>query len=440
MLKKLICLLLALSFIFMLSFSAFASVTRSGETWSLSFSGGSSIYTGNLWSSQNDFSVDTPVFTGSGYSAPPDGYTLIGYASRGENSRSRSLKFYIYAPVGTQKLCTFFSSTDDDIHINSSFSSANLFILYNITTSSNTSASSVYSGFTSTRNWNNYFKLVSFVPFADRDGNIITPPDYLSCELNVLVSTHYLYFNTHVNGEFSGEVRYYVFPSSVDLSSNSTLVSSGNSAYFTDSNSSASQSLIARGFKWYVDKQLQVLNFYGVYDTSNSVDYNLNYSSSSFTATFNPSQISPVYQFLGSALPDKSLLLDLKSCGRTGVFAQDSLCLVAVCQNGSSYSYARYDFNVASIINQSGTILPNTHINPTFPGPDPEVNDLQDLADYLKNLTNLNIQNNAIQDRNFIAMLNAIPWSNFVTGGFVNGLPNLSFMYSIKFLSCIALF
>lgn len=417
---------LAFILILVFSFSAFASVNRSADSWTLSFSGSSSIYTGNLWSTQNDYSSDVPVFSGTGFTEPPDGYILIGYASRGEDSRSRSLKYYIYAPVGTEKLCTYFPEQTDYIYIDSSFSSSNLLIIYNITTSSGTTGNSVYSGYKSSFSWNNYFKLVSFVPFADQQGNVITPPDYLSCELNVLTTTHFLYFNTAVSSDYSGDVKYYVFPSSVNLSTNSTLVYSGITSYFTEPDNAGSQSLISRGFKWYVDQQLQVLNFYGIVDTSNSTEYSLNYSSSFYSSNFIPSQISPVYSFLGSASPDKSLLLDLKSVSRTGVFAQDSLCLVAVVQNNTSFSYSRYDFNVSSILSSSGTIVNNTHISPTTPAPTPQVSDFQGLADYLKDLANLNDQNSTIRDQNFIAMLGAMPWSQYVGTGFSSQLPQLS--------------
>ena len=404
---------------FFTAFCGSASTRSSGAEWSISFSGSSTIATGNLWETQSDFGTDLPVFQSSGYTSPPAGYTLIARASRGEDSRNRSLVFWIYAPSGTDKLRTSFTTTSNDIYIYDDFNvgGGDFFILYNITSGNNTSAPSVYTGYHSNYQWSPYYRLTSYIPLADSSGNIITPPDYLRATLNCVTSSHFLFFNTTVDGSFSGNVQYYIFPSSVDLSSNSTLIASGSSAYLTDDDS-MSVSFINRGFEWFVEQYRQVAG-YGR-DFSNNEQFVLYSSDSSYSGTFNPSNISNTYAFIGSAPVGSPAYFDLKSVSRTGVYAHDSLCLVAVVKNTNSYSYSRFDFNIADML--AGTIKPPTSIHNTVTPQQQPVTDLQDLADYLKYLSTVNDGNDTIRDRNFIAMLGSLPWSNYVGSGVGTGL------------------
>ena len=219
------------------------------------------------------------------------------------------------------------------------------------------------------------------------------------------------------SGSYSGNVQYYIFPSSVDLASNSTLISSGSSAYITDDDS-MTVSFINRGFEWFVEQYRKVAG-YGR-DFSSDTQYVLYSSDSTYAGTFNPALISSTYAYIGSAPVGSPAYLDLKSVSRTGVYAQDSLCLVAVVKNSSSYSYSRFDFNIADMLN--GVINPPTSIHNTVTLQQHPVTDLQDLADYLKYLSTVNDGNDTIRDRNFIAMLGALPWSNFVGSGVGTGL------------------
>ena len=328
------------------AFFASASTRSNGAEWSITFSGSSTIATGNLWETQSDTGTDLPVFQSSGYTSPPAGYTLIARASRGEDSRNRSLVFWIYAPSGTDKLRTSFTTTSNDIYIYDDFNvgGSDFFILYNITSGNNTTAPSVYTGFHRKYQFSPYYRLTSYIPLSDSSGNIITPPDYLRATLNCVTSSHFLFFNTTVDGSYSGNVQYYIFPSSVDLASNSTLIASGSSAYLTDDDS-LSVSFINRGFEWFVEQYRKVAG-YGR-DFSNNEQFVLYSSDSSYSGTFNPSNISNTYSYIGSAPVGSPAYLDLKSVSRTGVYAQDSLCLVAVVKNTSSYSYSRFDFNIA---------------------------------------------------------------------------------------------
>lgn len=412
MFKKIICLIMALTIccIFCLFVSASwappaNSVSQSGATYDASV---------------NYFTSETSVG-----GSVPSGYSYIGALIRPlGSSGGNTYVQYLYSTYDTT--LSYSLNSNGSVFLSSSRP------WYYIVNSVNSSGDNQYltsgTGSLSSGNSSNWI-FYSYVPVYTPSGDLLSPPTFINLELNVLNFTHLLYFNC--SSDTSGNVHYYIFPSTLPLVGSSTVASSGTTLSMSEDTSSQ-QSLISRGFNWFVNKAKGAYNpiadAYGLppANVTDNSSYVLNVSSpSAASSTFQPTSYNLPYADLGSASIGSNCLLDLKSVGRTGVYSQDSLCLLAVYQSDTSFSYARFDFSMSAIL--SDTVVPSVHTHSTYPAPTPDnVNDLQDLADYLKELANGQNINDNIRDQNLIANLMAMPWANYVGTGFGSQLPNLS--------------
>lgn len=351
----------------------------------------------------------------------PSGYSLCGVLiSPLRAGNGNTYVWYIY----TTRDNTFSTSLQSSGSITVTCSGASYSVANSVDSSGNHTYLTQSSSIVGTGNSSNWL-FYSYIPTYNPSGELLTPPSYVDIDLNVLLSTHHLLFNTTSSDVSSGFVDYYMFPSSLPLSSYSAVVSSGNTLSLSQ-NSDMQQTLVEQGFSWFVNKVKSVYNpmadFYGLppSDVSSSDSFSLNLSLSSGTQSFNPSSFNLPFLSLGSGSFGRTMYIDLKSVSRTGVYAYDNICLLAVYHGEQGYSYARFDFNLGLILSE--TIVPPSDIHSHISAPSGTVSDLQDLADYLKDLADNSTENNRIGDENFIAMLGAIPWTNFVSGGVSAGL------------------
>lgn len=406
-------------------FTAFSGYAVNGSEWSISSTGTEVIATGNLWSSQSVNEPQNPVFQTSGYTSPPLGYMLIGRCSRGEDSRNRTLTYWIYAPSGTSKLRVGFFSNSDDMYIYDDFNtgSGDLFILYNITSGGNTTAPSVYTGYHSNYQFNPYYKYTSYVPFANASGDITTPIFQSEIGVSVISNNTHMDINVKPLAHHSIPYDVYLFPASLPISHGSVSNIVSSPTYVSELSASQQLQIENSPFADWLDFWQQEYNstFGNVPVIARQIKFYAECQDTYLSTTFDPSSYNLPYSKIMSGSIEQNLLIrnDVFS-SQGGVYSLDSLCIVAVAHGSFGDSVSRYDFSPTIFKYSSATAPTSTH-NTITPQQQP-VTDLQDLADYLKYLATVNDGNDTIRDKNFIAMLGALPWSNFVGSGVGTGL------------------
>lgn len=397
------------------------SLHLSASADSFTIPSGAVSLTGSGYTSSDNF-FDSEISVGG---TVPSGYSLCGVLISPLRAGGNTYVWYIY----TTRDNTFSTSLQSSGSLNVSCSGASYSVANSVDSSGNNTYLTQTTSTVGTGNSSNWI-FYSYIPTYNPSGELLNPPSYVDIDLNVLLSTHHMLFNTSCSSLSSGSVDYYIFPSSLPLTSYSSIIASGNTLDLSQ-DSNMQESLIDQGFSWFVNKVKSVYNpvadFYGLppSDVTSSDSYSLNLSLSNGTQNFNPNSFNLPYSSLGSGFFNKTMYIDFKSISRTGVYSYDNLCLLAVYHGSQGFSYSRFDFNLSFIL--ADTIVPPSHITQSTSPPSGTVSDLQNLADYLKDLADNNIENNNINMDNFFALLGAMPWAQFVGTGFSSQLPNLSF-------------
>lgn len=379
-------------------------------------------FTGSTYDSSLDYCNS---FDSVGGSVPSD-YSLVALVVEPNDFANGSTRAtYFYAPSSFTSITMYVNSQGCLVVSSAPNSSSFYYIMNRFDNQNNQTVVSGYTGSTggrTTRNSN--FIGFSYLPCYNGNGDIVLPPSLVRYELNTLVSTHFLYFNSKLLVGAADSCDYYIFPSSVDISGTSSSIIS-TPIEVTQLSSTQQQNIFEKGFNWWL--RSVSLGHFG--NKSDVVTVNsLSSSSSVNISSFNPDVYGLPYSFLGSSdfsavdggSESSTCFIDFKQIQRSGVYSYDNLCLVSVCRHEGLTYVARYDFSFSSFL--ADNVIPPNIIHSHFTAPSGTVSDLQDLADYLKNLADNNTENNRIGDENFIAMLGALPWSNFVSGGVSAGL------------------
>lgn len=275
-------------------------------------------------------------------------------------------------------------------------------------------------------------KAMFFVDLIDSNNNIIRPESSISFTLNTAIYGNRLLFNSQLN---SGDdsvtgVDYYFFPASVAITGGGTtnIVLSTPSTELTVEQK---ESFLSRGFNFVT---------YGLDDLINDIsspNASLSLSSSSrAVSSFNPSSFGVSYEKIGrsplfsydSTFITTSGNIDLRDIisSHTGVYSYDALKLVAVVNYAGRYFIATFDFNPSLIVGGSPVAPSSIQGSVNFPTFSDSNSEFKELADYLKDLFNTNQENLTRNNNNLLAMLGAMPWSEYVGTGFGSQLPQLS--------------
>ena len=370
----------------------------------------------------------------------PDGYVLYATAVY-TGSSSTCRKFWIYYPLSAindshfAQLHNASSSgwnpnlrgyTDIDFYvIRNSISSSGNYSFMEFTSSNPAYQHSLQSG---------YFKFTIYYPVFDDDNNILRPVSDVQFVLNTAFIGDNLSFNCSINSGDASSVSYYFFPASAPISggSSSSVVSPTPVNQITEEQR---LSFFDRGFQvvgQLIQRYGEVIESIGVPKVSLNVSTSVRSSS-----VFNPDSYNVSYEFLGtgrlftvgtsSITPSGSISIKDILSRNSGVYAYTQLKLVTVCTYNERSFIATFDFN-PSAINDGAPVAPNSLIpSASYPTFGNTQSDFKELADYLKDLYETQNMNDKRNNSNLLAMLNAMPWANFVNTGFVNALPNLSF-------------
>lgn len=378
----------------------------------------------------------------------PSGYQLVGYScdvgySTPSSDYSGNCSWW-YLPSSSVPYQLYLS---DSTHIYISADSQFLRITNNISSSGSLS----YSGYnySSSLSMSRVMQIVSFVPVLDRNGNIVRPESSIIFDLNVMfTSDNFISFSAYTNNEVSAPVKYYLFPSSLTLSGSSgyNIISD---TYLTELSASQYYDINVRGFKEYVDGIQTGYNY--VADNVSIIDsihFFKSFTSTRHSGSFNPSDYNLPYVLLaangfsgsfssGSGLFTYVTKMDLQrlTSQHDGVYAFNNLCILAVCEYEDRFFYSRYDFDVNDLL--SSSVVPPSTIQQQSSYVSGTVTDLQEFADYLKYVMETSDVHRDIENRNMIAYLQSIPWTNLVAGGVYNGLngflPHLSSEFDTMF-------
>lgn len=359
------------------------------------------------------------------FSGIPSGYVLCAYSVNSNSSRS---SWYYCDPAKIPFQCYLNSS--GQISFGNSNSSLGLSQLNGFEIVNNISSSGVLS-YRSSGSFGFYSfglntRLTVFYPVYNSSGDIVRPEGQVNFVLNTAVINYRLVFNSSINSGDASSVSYYMFPASAPISGGSTssLVSPTPQNQLT---TQQQENFLLRGFK---------LVTYGIDDLIidlSSSETSLSVSSSARSSNvFNPDSYNLSYEYLGSGrlfpsgdssiTPSGSISIKDILGNHSGVYSYQQLKLVAVCTSENRSFIATFDFN-PSAINGGSPVAPST-LEPsvTYPTFDDAQSDFKDFADYMKNLYETQNTNDKRNMNNLLAMLNAMPWTNFVSGGVSAGL------------------
>lgn len=359
-----------------------------------------------------------PVFSNN--VTVPDGYTLIAYSCNSSSSRSR----WFYCP-STSLPPTIYIDNNDTIHV---IASSGFSVQNNI--SSSGALSYRTSGSFVNQSIGSDTRVTCFVPVFNSNGDIVRPQNQINFNLNASYDTESksLYFNASSSSYTSNHVSFYLFPSSVNISSgsSSTLISQ---QYINEIPVVSAELMDKLGLSvqykiWEANRDISVFSLIPelvFLETTTSTRYGNSFDPSSFgvpyldlgSKSFHQSDDIYITQTYALNIPnmDKS---------KSGVYLYNDLCVVAVVEYENVFFTTRFDFN-RNILKTYGVVAPS-YPSPSDSYSSGTVSDLQDLADYLQYLYTTNDSNRNKQDNNIIAYLQAIPWTNFVAGGTYQGL------------------
>ncbi|MBO7733190.1 MAG: hypothetical protein J6S67_11570, partial [Methanobrevibacter sp.] len=376
-----------------------------------------------------DFSSDSPVI--SSPASVPSGYTLVGYASKGEisGSTNRSRAFYIFAPSGTSSLQLYYRSNQDDFLItNSTLSGSSLYFVVNLFTETNNGVttsvlgSSAGTGSHTSYSFNQDWQITSFVSIVDQNGNV-TP--IFQSEIGLSVISNNFHMDINVKPLVHNSIPYdvYLFPASLPVSEGTVSNIVSSPTYVSELSASQQLQIQNSPFADWLDTWQQEYNntFGNIPVIARQIKFYAECQDTNFSTTFDPASYNlPFVKIMSGSIEQNLLIRNDVFSSQGGVYSLDPLCVVAVAHGSYGDSISRYDFS-PSIFKYSTAPVPTSTHNTVTPQQQP-VTDLQDLADYLKYLSTVNDGNDTIRDRNFIAMLGALPWSNFVGAGVGTGL------------------
>lgn len=366
----------------------------------------------------------------------PDGYRLVAFCV---STYSGCRYHWYYAPSDSDPFECYLGSSG--VAFDSSDQGFNFFILRDNVSSTGTLT--YYSKDSTNHITEGWGKVTLFVPVLDQSGDIVRPENQIHFTLNTVFDDQNLnlYFNASCNSSSDNPVSFYIFPSSVNITSGSqsTIISD---TYVTEITPSQNDYLnqIFGGKLIIGEKYFDYLNqsTFGVipkivfYDTVNSIKYG---------NSFDPDAFGVPYLSLGSKVLNSSdslyltqtFMLNVPSMDRSsqGVYLYNDLCIVAVVPFENRYFTARFDFS-RSALKSNGISAPNK-LTPPVNYTGGTVSDLQELADYLQYLFQTNDNNRLKQDNNVITYLQSIDWSGYMANGVASGMANFLPKLSAEF-------
>lgn len=391
---------------------------------------GNLVFTGSSFGTYENYANHSANIVVDSNHSVPSNYRLVAYYYVCGWS-SRSTCTWIYAPDTVTEMTAYLDSQGRP-HWANTPSSTPFYLLTNNFFSDNTQAFiSTQSGSYSSQTLGVNSELTVLISAYDDNGIIVRPENQVNFVLNSAIIKNRLVANCFINSGDASHVDFYMFPASAPISggSSSNIVPTTPQNQLTEEQK---DSFLVRGFK-------DIL--YGIDDlivdlSSPIVSLDVCYSSRS-SNIFNPDSYNLSYEYLGkgvlfssgsiSGTPSVSISMSDILGYHTGVYSYQSLKLVAVCTYSNRSFIATYDFN-PSAINNGAPVAPSSitpsDSYPTFDNPN---SDFKELADYLKNLYETQNINNQTDLNNLLAGLGAMPWANFMSNGFINAMPNLSF-------------
>ena len=394
---------------------------------------GNLVFTGVSFGTYTNYADYTANIVVDSNHSIPDNYRLVAYYYVCGWS-SRSTCTWIYAPDTVTEMTAYLDSKGRP-HWSNSPRTTPFYLLTNNFFSDDTQAFiSTQSGSYSSQTLGVNSQLTVFISCFDDNGNIVRPENQVNFVLNSAIIKDRLLFNCSINSGDASHVDYYMFPASAPIvgGSSSSVVSP------TPINQISEQQKISffdRGFQivgQLIQRYGEVIESIGVPKVSLSVS-----TSSRSSNFFNPDSYNLSYEYLGKGIlfpsgdssitPSGNISVKDILSNPSGVYAYQSLKLVAVCTYDNRSFIATYDFN-PSAINNGAPVAPSSitpsDSYPTFDNPN---SDFKELADYLKDLYETQNINNQTDLNNLLAGLGAMPWANFMANGFINAMPNLSF-------------
>ena len=378
--------------------------------------------------------LDSPIIGGN-HTIPSD-YSVIGKGCYIYPSQSYQLVYWIYAKASYAPFPIQLSTSDGSSYLYTSYGSGDFIIIADRVFSD---GSSEYWNYNSSNTVNISGICSFYVPLTDRStGSPIVPETQIQFNLNTTFDSNLnLYFNASSNSLLDNPVHFYLFPSSVNISSGSvsTVISD---TYVTE----LSPSQIS-----YINDYFPIIKVGEAYfDYLNTTTFGVipklvwsdSTSSTRQGSSFDPSLFGLPYLDLGSKVLhpkdnfylSQTYMLNIPSMdkSRDGIYFYNDLCIVAVADFEGRYFTSRFDFS-RSVLKSYGVTAPS-YPSSTDTYSSGTVTDLQSLADYLKYLYQTNDSNRGKQDNNIIAYLQGIDWSGYmangVAAGMANFLPSLS--------------
>ena len=277
-------------------------------------------------------------------------------------------------------------------------------------------------------------KITFFVPVTDNNGNIVRPESQVNFVLNTAFVGDNLQFNSVINSGDASSVKYYLFPASAPISggSTSTVVSPTPSNQLTEEEK---ENFLLKGFKiitYGIDDLIIDLTSpdSSLYTTSSSRSSSL-FNPDSYSVSFEYLGVSRLYPFDDSRISTSGSISIKDILSRhSGVYAYQQLKLVAVVDFNNRSFIASFDFNPSSI-NGGQPVAPNSLLpSADYPTFSDSNSPYKDLADYLKELAEIQNLNDKRNNNNLLSMLNAFPLGAKIAPGIEMGmkgaLPELS--------------
>lgn len=420
--KKLICLFISFSFIFVFSLSAFASSTN--EPYYNDY--GYLTYQTNDFISSNNYSEIlgfNPSLLHSDSTSIPAGFIQVAYL--------------IYSGPVYNQISAIYGNPDWDYSLSLYSNSLSFFPavsgnkLYMVTNRVNSSGDLSFLSNSSQHSFGGSYSRISCLVPVSLNGSVILPEAQVNFTMNTAIIGFNLSVNSQINSGDAFSVDYYIFPSTTPISSGSTstIVPFTPASELTDTQQ---ENFLLRGFK------ILTYGFDDLITDIASPKVSLSVSSSVRSSSlFDPSSYGVSFEKIGSGrlypssggggiTPTASLSLKDMISSHTGVYASSTLKLVGVVNTTSTSFVSTFDFAPASIVGSS-PVAPST-ISGAAPYPDfsNSESEFSELANYLKNLFSINNDNQKRNDSNFIAMLGAMPWADYIGTGFGSQLPQLS--------------
>ena len=368
----------------------------------------------------------------------PDGYRLAAVTIEPDSFSNGSTRVcYFYAPVTFESITMYITSSGKCVVSNSPNSSSFYYVMNRFDDQYNQFYVTGYSGSSGGRTTSNKnFIAFSYLPCYDNNGVVVRPFEPLVsmnvCGISKGVNIHIEQTTGWIPDMVSWDL--YLFPSqlSVDGGTVNRVISS--STYVSELTASQVTGLQNSGFGSLLDElQENYNNYYSGGSWYNrglpQIHFFAECQDTSISYRFDPDFYNLPYVKLSHGSANGVCLIPREDFfGGSRVYAYDHLCLILVGHGENKDSLIRYDF-IPALLNDSSIAVPSqiedkdTYISGT-------VNDFQELADYLKYLVSTNDGNRTIDNNNFLAALNTMPWSNIVTGGVYRGLidflPSLS--------------